>query len=127
MTDNRISCEGCGAHLAGGEPHAINNCPGTVQNALAIPESVWQADSDYLGNGDPAQRLRASILLNGVQMYLEAYAVDKPDPKFPDELHVVDPDLDAFLDSLVGDAAYPLATHRIRGREYVVIGVPGSR
>lgn len=97
----------------------------TTVTTLIIPDDLWRPDSDYLGIGDPYARLRADITINGTPMYLEAYAVRQNPPH--DEFELLDPAVNDMLDDLVGDAAYPLATILVAGREYLVLGIPGSR
>jgi hypothetical protein len=96
-------------------------------NHLVIAEDAWKPTGDYPEAGsDPTARLTADVTLtiNGTPMFVQAYAIDREDPKFPDEQHVVDQELDGILSQLVGDGAFPLHTTVSGGREYIVVVTP---
>jgi hypothetical protein len=89
--------------------------------SISIDAVAWTPSGEYLH--DLTARLTTRIDVCGTPMYLNAYAIDI-DPKYPDDQHVVDQELDGVLTTLVGESAYPLTQTTIAGREYLLIATP---
>jgi hypothetical protein len=86
--------------------------------SITIPTTAWEPVGAYLG--DPKRRLLARLELNGVAMHAEAFQVERRS----DGQHLVDEDADIALGKLVGDGGFPVMTHTIGRRKYVVLISP---
>ena len=86
--------------------------------SITIPDDEWEPTGDYLG--DPKKRLHAQFDLNGVPMHAEAYQVVHRS----DGQRLLDEDADGALGKLVGDGGFPVMTHKIGRRAYVVLIFP---
>lgn len=86
--------------------------------AVTIPASHWEETTDGV---EPRSRLLANIVINGLPLHVEAWAVELVDG-LQESLTAFPDDLD-HLDNIAGPDK-PFMTTKIEGQEYVLVAYP---